>query len=117
MSHSLQAALHSHGEARLDHLLAAWQASRQPEIARSIAELGAALGPSLSADPHDLDAWHAQASAAPARIRGELLDRLDKTDWKKALAQLEVIAGWPADPRTVDALLALIERAPYRSHP
>jgi uncharacterized protein (TIGR02996 family) len=114
---SLQAALQSQGEARLDHLLAAWQASRQPAIAASIAELGAALGPSLGADPHDLDAWHAQASGAPARIRGELLDRLDKTNWKNALAQLEVIAGWPADPRTVDALLALIDRAPYRSHP
>ncbi|KIG14400.1 hypothetical protein DB30_06875 [Enhygromyxa salina] len=114
---SLQAALQCQGEARLDQLLAAWQASRQPAIAAAIAELGAALGPSLGADPHDLDAWHAQASAAPARIRRELLDRLDKTNWKKALAQLEVIAGWPADPRTVDALLALIDRAPYRSHP
>lgn len=117
MSSQLQAAVHSQGEARLEHLLAAWQARRQPEVARSIAELGAALGSSLGADPHDLDAWHAQAGGAPARIRGELLDRLDKTNWKKALAQLEVIAGWPADPRTVDALLALIDRAPYRSHP
>ncbi|HVH97514.1 MAG TPA: TIGR02996 domain-containing protein [Enhygromyxa sp.] len=117
MSSHLQAAVHSHAEARLDHLLAAWQATRQPEVARSIAELGAAAGRSLNADPHDLDAWHAQASGAPARIRGELLDRLDMTNWRKALAQLEVIGGWSADPRTVDALLALIDRAPYRSHP
>ena len=87
MSSQLQAAVHSQGEARLEHLLAAWQDRRQPEVARSIAELGAALGSSLGADPHDLDAWHAQAGGAPARIRGELLDRLDKTNWKKALAQ------------------------------
>jgi uncharacterized protein (TIGR02996 family) len=113
----LQAAVDSQGEARLDHLLADWQARRQPELARLVAELGAEVSPSLGADPHDRDAWHAQASGAPARIRGELLDRLDKTNWKPALAQLEVIAGWPADPRTVDALLALIDRAPYRSHP
>jgi uncharacterized protein (TIGR02996 family) len=117
MPSQLQAAVDSQGDARFDHLLAAWQASRQPELARLIAELAAEVGPSLGADPHDRDAWHAQASSAPARIRGELLSRIDKTNWKPALAQLEVIAGWPADPRTVDALLALIDRAPYRSHP
>lgn len=75
-----------------------------------IAAHEAALGPSLGADPHDLDAWHAQVSDASARIRGELLDRLDHTNWKKANAQLEVIAGWPADPRTVDALVLRYER-------
>jgi uncharacterized protein (TIGR02996 family) len=117
MCSQLHAAVSEQGAARLEHLLAAWQASRQPEVARLVAEFGSALGLGLGTDPHDLDAWHAQARGAPAQIRGELLDRLDMTNWKKALAQLEVIAGWPADPRTVDALLALIDRAPYRSHP
>ena len=114
---ALAAALAVHGEARLDRLLAAWQGSRQPLIATLVAEHAATLDPVLGADPHDLDAWQAQAAQANARERGELLARIDTTKWPRALAQLEVVATWPADPRTVDTLLALVERAPYRSHP
>jgi uncharacterized protein (TIGR02996 family) len=107
----------------LSSLLAAWRATRAPELAALVERLGAELAPTGKlpyGDPKAklkdrLAAWIDAARAQDPTVLSPLLASLIDEKSAEAMQRLEALAGWDADPRIASTLAALVEKPPFQA--
>jgi uncharacterized protein (TIGR02996 family) len=106
--------------ADLDALLESWRATKAPEIAELIAELGQACESKTAKALRKRDKiaqkeWLALAAALTTMDRGALLCSLINATASRVAERIEHLGSWGADPRIADALHEMIRRIPWTS--
>ncbi|MER2563628.1 MAG: hypothetical protein ABTQ32_23060 [Myxococcaceae bacterium] len=103
-------------EAALEQLLRAWRQSRSPALAEAITFVGGRVDSTRKRLPSNraarVAAWKERAARKDAADVGVLLAALDGLVAQQAMPLTERLRTFPADPRIVDALLALAESPP-----
>jgi len=98
-------------------LVAAWAATRAPEIAELVELLSSQLpSPPLAgrAKTEKEAEWHVVARRRDPATLSSLLAAPWPAQWRDGADRLGALRGWP-DPRIATALIELLEAQPYRS--
>ncbi|MGC4118073.1 MAG: TIGR02996 domain-containing protein [Myxococcales bacterium] len=105
-------------EEALRSLLAAWRARKAPALAELIERLGARIRrPALSQKPaaQALAEWRECERARDPADLHRLVAALRVGTVNQMIERLELLAGWPEDPRIARAALAILFDQPFSS--
>jgi hypothetical protein len=115
LAHALDHLRHDRLGAALDRLIAAWQQHPAAAIARLVERLGQHVDrglPAIEGDGEELQAgWLAIASHRRSSDVGRLLARVGDATLKLMSKRLELLAGFPRDPRIAGPVLELAATA------